>query len=104
MSVIGGKIHKYLGMTLYCTVSGISTISMLDYIDEILNSFNKIYPSNSGTKCSAAPDNLFKVDKDYKNLSTENTKRFLNLVAKRPYTTKRARLVTAHQSHSLLPG
>ena len=51
-------------MTLDYTVSGIARIGILEYIKEILTAFNKIYPNNSGTKSSAAPDKLFKVDKD----------------------------------------
>ena len=53
MSVSQGNIHKYLGMTLDYTFSGISRINMLEYIDKILTAFDKIYPSNSGTKSSA---------------------------------------------------
>ena len=53
MSVSRGKIQKYLGMTLDYTVSEIAIISMLNYIDEILTEFNKMDPSNSGTKSSA---------------------------------------------------
>ena len=53
MSVSRGKIHKYLGMNLDYTVSEIAIISMLNYIDEILTEFNKMDPSNSGTKSSA---------------------------------------------------
>ena len=64
MSVIRGNIHKYLGMTLDYTVSGISKISILEYIDEILNAFDKVDPSNSVTKSSATLENMFKVDED----------------------------------------
>ena len=53
MSVSRGKIQKYLGMTLYYTVSGVSRINMLEYIDEILTEFNKMDTRNSGTKSSA---------------------------------------------------
>ena len=48
-------------------------------------------PSNSGTKSSAAPENLFKVDEDCENLSPDKAKGFHNLVAKTLYTTKRER-------------
>ena len=48
-------------------------------------------PSNSGTKSSAAPENLFKVDKDCEKLSTDKAKEFHNRVAKTLYTTKRDR-------------
>ena len=62
MSASRGKIQKYLGMNIDYTVSGISRISMMDYIDDILTSFDKIDTSNSVTKSSAALENLFKVD------------------------------------------
>ena len=91
MSVRGGNIHKYLGMTLDYTVSVISIISMLEYIDEILTEFDKIDPSNSGTKSSAEPENLFKVDNYFENLSPYKAKGFHNLVAKALYTTNRGR-------------
>ena len=46
-------------------------------------------PSYSGTKSSAAPENLFKVDEDYENLSTDKAKGLHNLETKTLYTTKR---------------
>ena len=61
-------------MTLDYTVSGISRISMLEYIDEILTVFEKMDPRNSSTKSSLAPDNLFKVDEDCDNLSPDKAK------------------------------
>ena len=48
-------------------------------------------PSNRGTKSSEAPENMFKVDKNCENLSTDKAKWFHNLVAKTLYTTKGAR-------------
>ena len=78
-------------MTMYYTVSGISIISMLECIDEILTEFEKMDPSNSGTKSSAALENLFKVDKDCEKISTYKSKRFHNLVAKTLYNNNRAR-------------
>ena len=49
ISVIQGKIHRYLGMTLDYTANGISRICMMEYIDEILTAFKK------WTKGSASP-------------------------------------------------
>jgi hypothetical protein len=37
---------------------------MFDYINEIINNFDKAEPKGGGTKSSAAPDDLFKVNKD----------------------------------------
>ena len=86
-----GKIQKYLGMTLYYTVSGVSRINMLEFIDEILTEFKKMDTRNSGTKSSAEPENLFKVNEDCEKLIPEKSKRFHNLVDKTLYTTKRDR-------------
>ena len=70
-------------------VSGISRISIMEYIDEIMNAFNKIDPRNRSTKSSAAPENLFKVDKDCEKISQDKAKGLHNLVANTIYTTKR---------------
>ena len=50
MSVRRGKIHQYIDMTLDYTVSGISIISIREYIDKMLNLFDKKDPSNRGNK------------------------------------------------------
>jgi len=91
MTVSRGKVHKYLGMTLDYSVRGQVKISMCDYVEEILTAFDKAEPKCAGTKSSAAPDNLFKVDDDCKKLSTKQAVEFHNLVAKTLYATKRAR-------------
>jgi hypothetical protein len=64
---------------------------MFDYIDEIINAFDKAEPKGGGTKSSAAPDNLFKVDEDCEKLPPEKAVEFHNLVAKTLYATKQAR-------------
>ena len=74
MSVSRDKIHKYLGTTMDSTVSGIDRISMLEYIHEILAEFDKMDPNNRGTNSSEAPVNMFKVDKNCENLSTDKAK------------------------------
>ena len=91
MAVSRGKIHKYLGMTLDYTVRGQVSITMLDYVEEILAAFEKAEPSGTGTKSSAAPENLFVVNEDCKKLRPEKSVQFHNLVAKTLYATKRAR-------------
>ena len=64
MTVIRGKFHKYLGMTLDYTVGGQVEITMTNFLDEVLIAFDKEEPKGGGTKTSAAPENLFKVNKD----------------------------------------
>jgi hypothetical protein len=69
MTVSRGKIHKYLGMTLDFSVPGQVKITMLDCVDEILAAFDKAEPKGGGTKTSASPDSLFKVDEDCDKLA-----------------------------------
>jgi hypothetical protein len=54
-------------------------ISMFDYVDEIINAFDKAEPKGGGTKSSAAPDDLFKVDEDCKKLPPEKAVEFTTL-------------------------
>ena len=61
MTVRRCKVHKYLGMTLNYIIRGQVQITMIDFLDEVLISFNKAEPKGGGTKTSAAPENLFKV-------------------------------------------
>jgi hypothetical protein len=91
MTVSRGNIHKYLGMTLDFTVRGHVRISMFDYVDEILSAFVKVDPKGAGTKTSAAPLDLFKVDEDCEKLPPKKVIAFHNLVAKTLFATKRAR-------------
>jgi hypothetical protein len=55
---------------------------MFDYVDEIINAFDKAEPKGGGTKSSAAPDDLFKVNEDCEKLPPEKAVEFHNLVAK----------------------
>ena len=54
----------------YSTVGQMKT-TMLDYIDEIINNFDKAYPTVGGTKSSAEPAIIFKVDEDCKKVNTK---------------------------------
>jgi hypothetical protein len=69
MAVSHGKVHTYLGMKLDYTLRGRVMITMFDYIEEIIVAFDKADPEGGGTKTSAAPSNLFKVDEDCVKLS-----------------------------------
>ena len=64
---------------------------MLDYLEEILTAFAKTDPKVTGTKSSAAPENLLAVNEECEKLSTDKSVQFHNLVAKILYATKRAR-------------
>jgi hypothetical protein len=91
MTVSRGNVHNYLGMTLDYTVRGQVKITMFDYVDEILTAFDKAEPKGGGTKTSAAPDSLFKLDESCEKLKQDKAVEFHNLVAKTLYSTKRAR-------------
>ena len=67
---------------------------MFDYLDEILEAFDKAAPGAKGIKSSSMPENLYKIDEDCEKLPPEKAKQFHNLVAKTLYATKCARLDT----------
>jgi hypothetical protein len=96
MTVRRGRVHKYLGMTLDYTIHGQVNISMFDYVNEIINAFNKAEPKGGGTKSSAAPDDLFKIDEDREKLPPEKAVVFHNLVAKTLYATKMSQTQYLH--------
>jgi hypothetical protein len=79
MPVSRGKIHKYLSMNLDYTPRGQVKITMFDCVDEILTAFDKAEPKGGGTKTSAAPDSLFKVDENCENLNQDKAVEFHNL-------------------------
>ena len=62
IKVILVKVHDYLGMSLDYILKGQVNITILDYINEILECLDKAKPKASGTKSSATSLNLFVVD------------------------------------------
>ena len=64
---------------------------MFDYVEEIIKAFEEADPKAKGTKSSAAPESLFKVDEDCEKLNRSKAEEFHMLVAKTLYATKRAR-------------
>jgi hypothetical protein len=100
MKVAQGKIHKYLGMMLDFTTSKIVKVTMLEYVDEIIGSWDKVcnelgdgYKAVSGRKkiATAAPDDLFKIDDDVMKLDQARAKAFHNITAKGIYVNKKTR-------------
>ena len=100
MKVHRGKVHKYLGMSLDFSHKGQCCITMYDYLDGILEAFDEAvkkhgegYITVRTMRCvkTAAPDNLFVVNKDCKKLSLEAAASFHTIVAKTLYVTKQAR-------------
>jgi hypothetical protein len=91
MTVSRGKIHKYLSMTLDYSTPGQVQVTMFDYVNEIIEAFDRVDPGGQGTKSSAAPVNLFTVDETCTKLDKAQGKVFHTIVAKTLYVTKRAR-------------
>jgi hypothetical protein len=90
MAVSSSRIHKYLRMTLdYTICSPVKcNILMFNYIDEIIDAFDKAEPKGGGTKSSAALDDLFSGNEDCEKLWPVKAVAFHNLVAKMPDATK----------------
>ena len=55
MTVIRGKVHKYLGMTLDYTVCSQVQITIIDFLDKVFIYFDKSELKGGGTKTSAEP-------------------------------------------------
>ena len=103
MKVAQGKVHTYLGMKLEFTTAGVVSVSMINYIQDVIkewedstskldDGFERVIKRQIAT---AAPDDLFKVDEDQVKLGKEKAKYFHRIVAMMLYVTKRARPDTA---------
>jgi hypothetical protein len=64
MKVHRRKVHDFIGMKLDFTTPGQVEVIMLDYVQEILDAYNKVTPNDGGFKTTAAPKDLFVTDKD----------------------------------------
>ena len=71
------KVHKYLGITLDYTKVFQLKITMLYYINEIIDAFDNSDQSIRGTKSSDVPDIIFKVDKNCKKIIPRNLLSFI---------------------------
>ena len=100
MKLARGKVHTYLGMTLVFTTPKPVKVIMIDYVDEIIELWDKAcselddrYKVVSACKriATAAPGNIFKVDEDAAKLEQTAAKAFHNIMAKAIDVTKRAR-------------
>jgi hypothetical protein len=91
MEVSCGKTHKCLRMTLDCNVRGQVSVTAFDHLDNTLTVFEKVEPNGGGTKTSAAPTNLFTVNKDCEKLPDGEAVEFHNVIAKTLHVTERAR-------------
>ena len=104
MKVARGKVHTYLGMKLDFTTTGVVSVSMINYIQDVIKEWeDSTSQLDDGFElvikrqkiATAAPDDLFKVDEDQVKLGKEKAKYFHRIVAMMLYVTKRARPDTA---------
>ena len=104
LKVHQGKVHEYLGMTLDFSTKHQVKILMEEYVKALIAAWDKAKPkvdedgfelmkSKRGqkNKTNAAPENLFKIDKDSEKLNTLQSTAFYHIVAKALYLVKRAR-------------
>lgn len=96
MKVARGKVHKYLGMTLDFRTPKLVKVTMLEYVDDIIQSWDKACSEfedgyqmvRARRKIStAAPNDLFRVDEDAVKLEQKMAKVFHNITAKAIYVT-----------------
>ncbi len=99
MVVHRGLVHRYLGMTIDYSTRGVARILMVDYVKDIVMTWDKAsdgieldgfkikYRKLSGEP-TAAPSNLFTVDEDSAKLPEKQKAAFHNLVAKALYMAK----------------
>ena len=90
MEVNHVNVHNYLGMKPDYTTVGKVNINMLDYIDELINAFNKADTTGGSTKLSTALAVLLKVDKYCEKLNDKHDVEFHNIVEKILIVTKSA--------------
>jgi hypothetical protein len=64
---------------------------MLDYVQEILDAYNKVAPNDGGFKTTIAPKDLFVTNEDCNKLNQDKAMAFHNITAKILFATKRAR-------------
>ncbi len=96
-----GLVHRYLGMTIDYSTTGVARILMADYVKDIVMSWDKAsdgieldgfkikYRKSSGEP-TAAPSNLFTVDEDSAKLPEKQKAAFHNVAAKALYVAKQA--------------
>ena len=103
MKVHCGKTHKYLGMSLDFSHGNQCRVTMIDYVDKIVASYNKVLSElddgfsavkkkSNPARTSTAPDDLLVANEDAEKLSKGGSTAFHNCVAKTLYVSKRARL------------
>ena len=95
------KVHKYQGMTLDYTTVSQAKITILEYIDEILYSFDMAYPTGGGTKSSYVSSIIFKFNKDCKQRMPKKLWSFITWWRKYHFLQSGPGRIHVPQSHSL---
>ena len=88
-------------MALDYTEGGTVKVRIIDYIDEIIYVFDKVYPRGRDINASAVLEDLYNIDEDRKKLSPDKDNMFHNIVATTLYTNKWARPDTCTEVASL---
>ncbi len=94
-------MHRYLGMTIDYSTRGVTQILMVDFVKDIVMTWDKASGGNEldGFKIkyrklsgepTSAPSNLFMVDEDLAKLPEKQKAAFHNVVAKALYVAKQA--------------
>jgi hypothetical protein len=91
LSVTKGKHHKYLGMAITYNEDQTVSISMDEYVEEVIDTFSK--ESEIISKAvTPALRNLFEVDESSPKLDDHKSSIFHHCVAKLLYVSTRCRL------------
>ena len=83
-----GKVHKYLGMTIYYSSPGKIIVSMINYIGKMIDD---IPEDMKGESATPAAHHLFDISEDATKLSQPNTDLFHHFVAQLLYLSNRER-------------
>ena len=86
LMVTRGETHDYLGMAINYTIPGKVKITMLDFVQGVLDEC----PDDlmKGASLTPAANHLFNVDPECKKLDNEKASRFHHLTAKLLYLSK----------------
>ena len=90
MTITRGKKHRYLGMDFDYSMPGVLSISMIKYIDQILEDFPELIEKSLQTPHT---DNLFKVraEEEATFLAEEQAQQFHRAVAQLLFLSCRMR-------------
>jgi hypothetical protein len=88
LSVTRGKVHNYLGMRMDYTMRGKVNITMVPYIEDMID---KMPEDMRGMSSTPGRNHLFTVNQDATKLSDEDSIMFHHITAKLLFLCKRAR-------------